>query len=209
MARTRVEMRMYQRARRARIAAEHEAAGGEGSCGRSQARAARLLPMRRALNVTERADDAKLDAICARGGVPQRSGKEWRERQPPRLPAPQTIRPSPPAPSRQMIVRPAPLQGEVMPPPRSMVASGGVPARPYPPGASVAEATAMIRMFAAEQGRVNTEQACVNADMARRLEALERPVMQRRQPTKSAVWAEAQRLWFDMLRRQSLEVWTD
>jgi hypothetical protein len=69
--------------------------------------------------------------------------------------------------SREMTISRPPLQVEVIPPPRSMIADGGTPARRYPAGASVAETTAMIRAYAAEQ-------ALANAETARRLAALER-----------------------------------
>lgn len=55
----------------------------------------------------------------------------------------------------------------MIPPPRSMIADGGTPARRYPAGASVVKTTAMIRAYAAEQ-------ALANAETARRLAALER-----------------------------------
>ena len=74
---------------------------------------------------------------------------------------------APPLHSRQLTATQPPLQGEIIPPPQSMIADGGTPARPYPANASVAEATALIRAHAAEQARVN-------AEMARRVEALER-----------------------------------
>jgi hypothetical protein len=48
-----------------------------------------------------------------------------------------------------------------------MVADGGIPPRRYAADASVAEATAMIRAYAAQQ-------AGVNEDMARRLATVER-----------------------------------
>jgi hypothetical protein len=70
-------------------------------------------------------------------------------------------------PSRGLATYHPPLHGDVIPPPRSMIADGGIPARPYPSGASIAEATALIRAHAAQQSRVNE-------DMARRLAALER-----------------------------------
>jgi hypothetical protein len=91
------------------------------------------------------------------------------------------------------------LHGEVIPPPRSMIADGGTPPRRYAKDASVAEATALIRAYAAEQARIN-------AETARRLAALERYVaMEERnralQAAGAAKWAEAQRLLFNMLRR--------
>jgi hypothetical protein len=74
-----------------------------------------------------------------------------------------------------------PLRGEIMPPPRSMIADGGTPPRRYAPGASVAEATAMIRAYAAQQARVNEDMSqrlaaleSAKAETDRRLEAIER-----------------------------------
>jgi hypothetical protein len=72
------------------------------------------------------------------------------------------------------------------------------PPRRYAKDASVAEATALIRAYAAEQARIN-------AEMAWRLAALERRVVveERNKATKAvgaATWAEAQRLFFNMLR---------
>ena len=79
-----------------------------------------------------------------------------------------------------------------------MIADGGTPPRRYAKDASVAEATALIRAYAAEQARINVE-------TARRLDALERHVVTegRNKATKAAgvaKWAEAQRLFFNMLR---------
>ena len=81
-----------------------------------------------------------------------------------------------------------------------MIADCGTPPRRYAKDASVAEATALIRAYAAEQARIN-------AETARRLEALERHVMveKRNKATKAAAvakWAETQRLFFNMLRPQ-------
>lgn len=89
-----------------------------------------------------------------------------------------------------------------MSPPRSMIADVGTPPRRYAKDASVAEATALIRAFAAEQ-------ALINAETARRLAALEHHVVveERNKATKAAgvaKWAEAQRLFFNMLRHQRL-----
>jgi hypothetical protein len=80
---------------------------------------------------------------------------------------PARSRAAPPLHARPLTVTQLPLQGEIIPPPQSMIADGGTPARRYPANASVAEATALIRAHAAEQARVN-------AEMARRVEALER-----------------------------------
>jgi hypothetical protein len=80
---------------------------------------------------------------------------------------PARSRVTPPLHSRQLTVTQPPLQGEIIPPPQSMIADGGTPARRYPANASVAEATALIRAHAAEQARAN-------AEMARRMDALER-----------------------------------
>jgi len=79
-----------------------------------------------------------------------------------------------------------------------MIADGGTPPRRYAKNASVAEATALIRAYAAEQTRINVE-------TARRLAALERHVedQNRDKAVKAlgvAKWAEAQRLFFNMLR---------
>jgi hypothetical protein len=100
--------------------------------------------------------------------------------------------------SRALTVVRAPLQGEILSPPRSLIADGGTPPRRYAKDASVAEATALIRAFA-------TEQALINAETARRLAALERHVAveERNKAMKAAgvaKWAEAQRLFFNMLR---------
>jgi hypothetical protein len=70
------------------------------------------------------------------------------------------------------IAGPTQLQGEVISPPRSMIADGGTPPRRYAKDASVAEATALIRAYAAEQARIN-------AETARRLDALERDKAER------------------------------
>lgn len=48
------------------------------------------------------------------------------------------------------------VHGEVIRPPRSMIADGGTPPRRYAKDASVAEATALIRAYAAEQKRAST-----------------------------------------------------
>jgi hypothetical protein len=103
-----------------------------------------------------------------------------------------------PATGRALTIAPRPLQGDILPPPRSMIADGGAPPRRYAADASIAEATAMIRAYAAEQARLNVE-------TARRLEALERYVgeQERDKAAKAsgvAKWAEARRLWFNMLR---------
>ena len=62
-----------------------------------------------------------------------------------------------------------------------MIADGGTPPRRYAKDASVAEATAMIRAYAAQQTRVNEDMAQrlaalerAKADTDRRLEAIER-----------------------------------
>jgi hypothetical protein len=84
-----------------------------------------------------------------------------------------TVRPQTAAPSRALTVAgPTPLQGEVISPPRSMIADGGTPPRRYAKDASVAEATALIRAYAAEQARIN-------AETARRLDTLERDKAER------------------------------
>ena len=161
------------------------------------------IPLGRPLTPAEKRDDAILDAILARGGKAEWTGKEWREAPPPaRPPTPPAVIPRPflaTAPTnRSLTVQRPPLQGEIMPPPRSMIADGGTPPRRYAKDASVAEATAMIRAYAAEQTRVN-------AETARRLAALERYVEdQKRDKAVKAIglakWAEAQRLFFNMLR---------
>ena len=80
---------------------------------------------------------------------------------------------SPRTPRRALTVAgPTQLQGEVISPPRSMIADGGTPPRRYAKDASVAEATALIRAYAAEQARIN-------AETARRLDALERDKAER------------------------------
>ena len=103
----------------------------------------------------------------------QMAGSVDAHRRPPPAACPRLRRGTPPArpflatvpTNRNLTVPLLPLQGEVIPPPRSMIADGGAPPRRYPPDASVAEATAMIRAYAAQQAKVNE-------DMARRLEAL-------------------------------------
>jgi len=60
-----------------------------------------------------------------------------------------------------------------------MIADGGTPARPYPANASVAEATALIRAYAAEQARVN-------AETNRRLAAMERDMAEMKQSKAAA-----------------------
>jgi hypothetical protein len=79
---------------------------------------------------------------------------------------PARSRVAPPLHARQLTATQPPLQGEIIPP-QSMIADGGTPARRYPASASVAEATALIRAYAAEQ-------ASMNAETNRRLAALER-----------------------------------
>jgi hypothetical protein len=138
------------------------------------------IPLGRPLTSAEKRDDAVLEAIEARGGQAVWTGKEWREAPPPTAarrppPAPGSDRGTPPtrpflatgSPNRNLTVPLPPLQGEVIPPPRSMIADGGAPPRRYAPNASVAEATAMIRAYAAQQAKVNE-------DMARRLAVIER-----------------------------------
>ena len=87
-------------------------------------------------------------------------------------PSPPTPHLNSPEPSGELATYRPPLQGEVIPPPRSMVADGGTPPRRYAKDASVAEATALIRAYAAEQARIN-------AKTARRLDALERDKAER------------------------------
>jgi hypothetical protein len=70
------------------------------------------------------------------------------------------------------VAGPTRLQGEVISPQRSMIADSGTPPRRYAKDASVAEATALIRAYAAEQARIN-------AETARRLDALERDKAER------------------------------
>ena len=89
---------------------------------------------------------------------------------------------APPLHARELTVTQLPLQGEIIPPPPSMIADGGTPARRYPANASVAEATALIRAHAAEQVRVN-------AEMARRVEALERDITEMKQSKAAAARA--------------------
>jgi hypothetical protein len=115
----------------------------------------------------------------------------------PQTPPAAIAKPQAASPGRALAVDQPPLHGEVIAP-RSMIADGGTPPRRYPQDASVAEATALIRAYAAEQARIN-------AETARRLAALERHVAleERNKATKAAgvaKWAEAQRLFFAMLR---------
>ena len=95
-------------------------------------------------------------------------------------------RPKTPAPqSRELTLARPPLQGEIMPPPKSMIADGGAPPRRYPAGASIAEATALIR------APMLAEQACVNA--ARWLDGLrqlERFTSRIKNGTKPPKWRE-------------------
>jgi hypothetical protein len=93
--------------------------------------------------------------------------------------SPARPRAAPPLHSRQLTVTQLPLQGEVISPPQSMIADGGTPARPYPANASVAEATALIRAYAAEQARVN-------AETNRRLAAMERDMAEMKQSKAAA-----------------------
>jgi hypothetical protein len=81
--------------------------------------------------------------------------------------------------TRQLTAAQPPLQGEIIPPPQSMIADGGTPARRYPANASAAEATALIRAYAAEQARVN-------AETNRRLVALERDMAEMKQSKAAA-----------------------
>lgn len=86
--------------------------------------------------------------------------------------------------SRELTIACPPLQGEIIPPRRSMMADGGTPPKRYAESASIAEATAWIRAHAAEQARVN-------AETAHRLAALERCVeKQERAAAKAATWSE-------------------
>jgi transglutaminase-like putative cysteine protease len=227
------DMAAYMRERRARLKAEAERAvalgytskpkGAEAKAAlrraEREAKAATLtprpaVPLGRELTRAEKRHDAQLEAIEARGGTAQWTGDRWQEA-PKRTPAPAAPArpPTPPAdipgsflatgsPNRELTVTRAPLHGEVISPPRSMIADGGTPPRRYGEDASVAEATALIRAYAAEQARIN-------AETARRLAALERHVMieERNKASKAAgmaKWAEAQRLFFNMLRPQPL-----
>ena len=138
------------------------------------------IPLGRELTRAEKRGDAQLEAIEARGGTAVWTGDRWQEA-PKRTPASAAhskgvssngvaiciSRPSTTPPSRTLTLSPPPLRGEVIPPPRSMVADGGSPPRRYAPDASIAEATALIRTYAAQQARVNE-------DMARRLAVVER-----------------------------------
>jgi hypothetical protein len=163
----------YMRAYRARKRGASAAAKPAAAAPRVKA----AIPLGRELTISEKRDDAILAAIEARGGKAEWTGKEWRE-----APPPAAARRPPPAPTggrlppgrcnataptnRNLTVHLPPLQGEVIPTPRSMIADGGAPPRRYPTGASVAEATALIRAYAAQQ-------AGANEDMARRLATLE------------------------------------
>jgi hypothetical protein len=200
----------YMRARRARLKAEAEQAVASGDTRKpkgAEAKAARqraereakaaaapridtAIPLGRELTHAEKRSDAQLEAIEARGGQAVWTGKEWREAPQPAAAARRM--PTPPAtPARSLLatvptnrsleVLLPPLRGEVIPPPRSMIADGGTPPRRYAKDASVAEATAMIRAYAAQQTRVNEDMAQrlaalerAKADTDRRLEAIER-----------------------------------
>ena len=99
-------------------------------------------------------------------------------RRPP-TPAP-TVRKPPVEPSRALTIRASPLHGDVISPPRSMIADGGTEARPYAPGASIADVTAAVRALAFQQGKVNAEMAArlaafekINSAQATKIAALE------------------------------------
>jgi hypothetical protein len=210
----------YHRERRAKMRAQGLSSRGRpiGKPGRPIMKLAAAKPaapvvdrlpapivMDRPLSIAEKRSDAQLEAIEARGGTPEWTGKEWREppKRPPTPPATPALSFLATAPTnRNLTVHLPPLQGEVIPPPRSMIADGGTPPRRYAKDASVAEATALIRAYAADQARINDE-------TARRLAALERYVVveERNKATKAAgvaKWAEAQRLFFNMLWPQPL-----
>lgn len=153
-------MRAYRARKRGAPAAAKPAAAKPAAAAPRPA-----IPLGRELTQWEKNSDVQLEAIEARGGKAEWTGKEWREAPGPPTPRPAVSQAA--SPGRALTVARAPLQGEVIAPPRSMIADGGSPPRRYAPGASIAEATAMIRAYAAEQARVN-------AETARRLEAVER-----------------------------------
>jgi hypothetical protein len=83
--------------------------------------------------------------------------------------------------NRELMAYRPPLRGEIMPPPRSMIADGGTPPRSYARDASIAETTAFIRAYAAQQASINAEMTGrlaalekAKAETDRRLEAIER-----------------------------------
>jgi hypothetical protein len=100
-------------------------------------------------------------APAARPSSPAPSPSLLAAMQPAACPKPSAASLSPP--SQQMTIYRPPLQGEAMPPPRSMVACGGTPPSRYP----VKETIAAFQIYAAAQERANVE-------MAQRLVALEK-----------------------------------
>ena len=227
---TRSQMRLYQRERRARLRSQTPSYPTIGKCPAAVSPVVDKAPPRNAATKASDSDiaairakvaaigpsavitktDGRLDVITvdafkarqkARSAAPAPRVAPQPQRHPALAPIPPTSRLSPPTPSRALTVAgPTPLHGEVISPPRSMIADGGTPPRRYAKDASVAEATALIRAYAAEQARIN-------AETARRLAALERHVVveERNKAIKLAgvaKWAEAQRLFFNMLRRQ-------
>jgi hypothetical protein len=172
--RTPEAMRLYQQKRRARLKAEAEAGAlpmprpmpKDHPLARYGSRPEpKTYYMGRPLNAEERRDDAEMEAIEARGGRPEwdHARDRWRDGAA-----------AQPASSRALAISRPPLQGEILPPPRSMIASGGTPPHRYPAGAGVAEATAMIRAYAAAQAQVN-------AETERRLATLEQRERERSQ----------------------------
>jgi hypothetical protein len=196
---TRSQMRLYQRERRARLRSQTPS---YPTIGKGHAPASAVVDKALPRNATTKASDsdiaairAKIAAIGPSAVFPKTGGRidaitvaAFKARQKaaptPRTapqpqrhaalpPIPPTPRLSPPTPSRALTVAgPTPLQGEVISPPRSMIADGGTPPRRYAKDANVAEATALIRAYAAEQ-------AHINAETARRLDALERDKAER------------------------------
>jgi hypothetical protein len=123
---------------------------------------------------------AKIAAIGGRAVITRTDGKldamplaafEARQNPRPAAPAPvralAPVRASTPVPTSYKPSATPVLHGEVVLPPRSMIASGGTPPERYARGASIAEVTASVRALAFEQGRVN-------AEMAHRLAAVEK-----------------------------------
>ena len=161
-------MREYQRDRRARLRAESGAAVKPVVAKRPTKAARRSAELGRPRTQQEKRWDAELDALdtCGRNAMWNGDGYSDAGSITP-TPTPKLSPPLPVAPSRTLALHTPALRGEIIPPPRSMIADGGTEPRGYAPGASIAEATAAIRALAAHQTRVNEE-------LAQRLAALER-----------------------------------
>jgi hypothetical protein len=159
---SRKAMREYQRERRARLRAD----GGAATVDRDVHSAPRRAERAKIKAQAECFDGATIAQVRAAGErAAARVITEARHKE-----GVQAVGSA--SPRHALTVLGTPLQGEVIATPRSMIADGGTPPRRYAENASVAEATAFIRAFAAEQARIN-------AETARRLEALEREKAER------------------------------